>query len=102
MLGVHLMQQWVNLSNPEIEDSLIEVSTMCLFAGIDLNGVWIPDQTRIRTGEFYPRFLRGDWLIWWKPPRHIAAPKLSKRSGYSSESLNFRRPGCEAGARTTA
>jgi IS5 family transposase len=34
MLRVHLMQQWYDLSDPAMEDALIEVATMRRFAGI--------------------------------------------------------------------
>jgi len=49
MLRVHLMQQWYDLSNPAIEDALIEVPTMRRFAGIDLISDRIPDETTILT-----------------------------------------------------
>ena len=34
MLRVHLMQQWYSLSDPAMEDALIEVPTMLRLAGI--------------------------------------------------------------------
>jgi len=36
MLRIHLLQQWYSLSDPAIEEALIEVPTMRRFAGIDL------------------------------------------------------------------
>ena len=36
MLRIHLMQQWYDLSDPAMEDVLIEVPTMRRFAGINL------------------------------------------------------------------
>ena len=36
MLRIHLMQHWYALSDPAMEDALIEVPTMRRFAGIDL------------------------------------------------------------------
>ena len=36
MLRIHLMQQWYDLSDPAMEDALIEVPTMRRFAGINL------------------------------------------------------------------
>lgn len=36
MLRIHLMQQWYSLSDPAMEDALIELPTMRHFAGIDL------------------------------------------------------------------
>ena len=47
MLRIHLMQQWYDLSDPGMEDALIEVPTMRRFAGIDLISDRIPDETTI-------------------------------------------------------
>jgi len=47
MLRIHLMQQWYSLSDPAMEDTLIEVPTMRRFAGIDLVSERIPDETKI-------------------------------------------------------
>jgi len=47
MLRIHLMQQWYDLSDPAMEDALIEVPTMRRFAGIDLISERIPDETTI-------------------------------------------------------
>jgi transposase, IS5 family len=47
MLRVHLMQQWYDLSDPAMEDALIEVPTMRRFAGIDLISERTPDETTI-------------------------------------------------------
>ena len=42
MLRIHLMQQWHSLSDPAMEDALIEVPTMRCFAGIELISEKIP------------------------------------------------------------
>ena len=47
MLRIHLMQQWFDLSDPAMEDALIEVATMRRFAGIALITDRIPDETTI-------------------------------------------------------
>jgi transposase, IS5 family len=47
MLRVHLLQQWYDLSDPAMEDALIEVPIMRRFAGIDLISERIPDETTI-------------------------------------------------------
>ena len=47
MLRIHLLQQWYDLSDPAMEDALIEVPTMRRFAGIDLISERIPDETTI-------------------------------------------------------
>ena len=41
------MQQWYSLSDPAMQDALIEVPTMRRFAGIDLISDKIPDETAI-------------------------------------------------------
>jgi IS5 family transposase len=47
MLRIHLMQQWYSLSDPAMEDALIEVPIMRRFAGIDMISDRIPDETTI-------------------------------------------------------
>jgi IS5 family transposase len=49
MLRIHLLQQWYGLSDPAMEDALIEVPTMRRFAGIDMISDRIPDETTILT-----------------------------------------------------
>ena len=44
MLRIHLLQQWYSLSDPAMEEALIEVPTMRRFAGIDLICDRIPDR----------------------------------------------------------
>jgi IS5 family transposase len=47
MLRFHLLQQWYDLSDPAMEDALIEVLTMLRFAGIDMISDRISDETTI-------------------------------------------------------
>ena len=49
MLRIHLLQQWYSLSDPAMEEALIEVPTMRRFAGIDMITDRIPDETTILT-----------------------------------------------------
>lgn len=49
MLRIHLLQQWYDLSDPAMQDALIEVPSMRRFAGIDMISDWIPDETTILT-----------------------------------------------------
>ena len=49
MLQIQLLQQWYSLSDPAMEEDLIEVLTMRRFAGIDLISDRIPDETTILT-----------------------------------------------------
>jgi IS5 family transposase len=45
MLRIHLMHLWYSLGEPAMEEALIELPTMRLFAGIDLISERIPDET---------------------------------------------------------
>ena len=47
MLRIHLLQQWYSLSDPAMEEALIEVPTMRRFAGIELISDRIRDETMI-------------------------------------------------------
>jgi IS5 family transposase len=47
MLRIHLLLQWYDLSDPAMEDALIEVATMRRFAGIDPITDRIPDEITI-------------------------------------------------------
>ena len=47
MLRIHLMQQWYSLSDPAMENTLIEVATIRRFAEIDLISDRIADETTI-------------------------------------------------------
>ena len=47
MLRIHLMQQWYRLSDPVMEDALIEVAAIRRIAGIELISDRIPDETMI-------------------------------------------------------
>jgi transposase, IS5 family len=49
ILRIHLLQQWYSLSDPAMEEALIEVPTMRRFAGIELISDPIPDETTILT-----------------------------------------------------
>src|SRR6202790_2083419 len=47
MLRIYFMQTWFNLSDPQAEDSLYDIESMRRFAGIELMGHDIPDETTI-------------------------------------------------------
>jgi IS5 family transposase len=47
MLRIYFMQQWFNLSDPAMEDSLYDSESMRRFAGIDLTVDLVPDETTI-------------------------------------------------------
>jgi transposase, IS5 family len=47
MLRIHLLQQWYSLSNPAMEEALIEMPTMRRFSRIELISDRIPDEITI-------------------------------------------------------
>jgi len=47
MLRIYFMQNWFNLSDPQAEDSLYDIESMRRFAGIELLGHEIPDESTI-------------------------------------------------------
>jgi hypothetical protein len=47
MLRIYCMQQWFNLSDPAMEDTLYDSESMRRFAGIELSEDAIPDETAI-------------------------------------------------------
>jgi len=47
MLRIYCMQQWFQLSDPAMEDALYDSMSMQRFAGIDLSGDTVPDETTI-------------------------------------------------------
>jgi IS5 family transposase len=64
MLRIQLMQQWYSLSNPAMEETLIEVPSMRRFAGIDLLSDRIPDETTILTfRHLLERYELGDQIF---------------------------------------
>jgi transposase, IS5 family len=47
MLRIYLLQQWYNLSDPQAEEAMYDISSMRAFAGIDLGREPAPDETTI-------------------------------------------------------
>jgi transposase, IS5 family len=47
MLRVYFLQQWFNLSDPQMEDSLYDSESMRRFAGVELGETAIPDESTI-------------------------------------------------------
>lgn len=47
MLRMHCLQQWFNLSDPDVEEALYDSSAMRQFVGIDLGRESVPDGTTI-------------------------------------------------------
>jgi len=81
MLRIHLLQQWYSLSDPAMEEALIEVPTMRRFAGIDLISDRIPDETTILT---FRHLLEKHGLgeqIFETVNAHLSARGMSMRQG---------------------
>jgi IS5 family transposase len=47
MLRIHFLQQWFNLSDPSVEESLYDILPMRTFAKIDLGTTDVPDETTV-------------------------------------------------------
>jgi len=47
MLRIYFLQQWYALSDPGAEEALYDIQSMRQFAGLDLGGDAIPDETAI-------------------------------------------------------
>jgi hypothetical protein len=83
MLRVHLLQQWYSLSDPAMEEALIEVPTMRRFGGIELISDRIPDrgaqlhqEQRGEAGSRDAPDQEGQPVVF----RHVAAGPRSGRS----------------------
>jgi IS5 family transposase len=81
MLRIHLLQQWSSLSDPAMEEALIEVPTMRRFAGIELISDRIPDETKILT---FRHLLEKHGLgeqIFETVKAHLSARGMTMRQG---------------------
>ncbi|MFM1798911.1 MAG: hypothetical protein RLZZ117_1189 [Cyanobacteriota bacterium] len=81
MLRIHLMQHWSSLSDPAMEDALIEVPSMRRFAGIDLISERILAETTILT--FRRRLERHDLgqQIFETVKAHLKARGMAMKQG---------------------
>jgi IS5 family transposase len=75
MLRVHLLQQWYALSDPAMEEDLIEVPTMCHFVGIELGEqihcfaedfVYETVKAHLHARGMTMRQLPNNQATWWK------------------------------------
>jgi IS5 family transposase len=81
MLLIHLLQQWYSLSDPAMEDALIEVPTMRRFAGIDLISDRIQDETTILTfRHLLEKYELGE-QIFESVNAHLSARGMTMRQG---------------------
>ena len=94
MLRIHLLQQWYSLSDPAMEEALIEVPTMRRFAGIELISDRIPDETTILT------FLPGVNYVGGRLPNCRRAPSATcwRSTSWASRSLTPSRRSWPLGA----
>jgi hypothetical protein len=75
MLRINLLQKWDGLSEPSMDDALIEVPTMRRFAGIKLISDRIPDETTILTPGIRP-FLRSRLIRPGMEPERRRHPRV--------------------------
>jgi len=81
MLRIHLLQQWYSLSDPAMEEALIEVPTMRRFAGIDLISDRIPDETTILTFRHLLEKHELGEQIFETVKAHLSARGMTMRQG---------------------
>ena len=81
MLRIHLLQQWYSLSDPAMEEALIEVPTMRRFAGIELISDRIPDETTILTFRHLLEKHELGEQIFETVKAHLSARGMTMRQG---------------------
>jgi transposase, IS5 family len=92
MLRVHLLQQWYSLSDPAMEEALIEVPTLRRFAGIELISDWIPDETAILSfRDLLEKHELGE-QIFETVKAHLSARGMTMRQGMFVEATLIAPP----------
>ena len=81
MLRIHLLQQWYCLSDPAMEEALIEVPTMRRFAGIAMPTDRIPDETTILTFRHLLKKYRLGEQIFETVQAHLSSRGMTMRQG---------------------
>ena len=81
MLRIHLLQQWYSLSDPAMEEALIEVPTMRRFAGIELISDRIPDETTILAFRHLLEKHELGEQIFETVKAHLSAQGMTMRQG---------------------
>ncbi|MBD1193442.1 IS5 family transposase [Vulcanococcus sp. Clear-D1] len=81
MLTIHLLQQWYSLSDPAMEEALIEVPTMRRFAGIELISDRIPDETTILTFRHLLEKHKLGEQVFETVKAHLSARGMTMRQG---------------------
>jgi len=109
MLRIHLLQQWYSLSDPAMEEALIEVPTMRRFAGIELISDRIPDETTILTFRHLLEKHELGEQISETVKTHLSARGMTMRQGTivdatliaaPSSTSTSAKPECAGGERT--
>jgi IS5 family transposase len=81
MLWVHLLRQWHSLRDTAMKEALSEVSTMPRFAGIELIGDRIPDETTILIfRHLLEKYKLGEQLF-ETVKAHLSARGMTMRQG---------------------
>jgi hypothetical protein len=81
MLRIYFLQQWFNLSDPSMEETLYDSESMRRFAGIELGQDEVPDETTILN---FRHLLERHGLtrkLFAKVQEHLQQQGLSLRSG---------------------
>jgi IS5 family transposase len=81
MLRIHLLQQWYSLSDPAMEEAVIDVPIMLRFAGIELISDWIPDETTILTFRHLLEKHELGEQIFVTVKAHLSARGMTMRQG---------------------
>ena len=81
ILRIHLLQQVCSISDPVMEDALIEVAIMCRFAGIDLISDRIPDETTILSFMHLPEKHDLGQQIFMAVKGHLSASGITMGQG---------------------
>lgn len=79
MLRIYFMQQWYNLSDPAMEDSLYDVESMRRFAGVSLDD--IPDETTICKFRHFLRQHGLPQVLFDRTAQHLSERGLLMREG---------------------
>src|SRR5437660_10627955 len=81
MLRIYFLQQWFNLSDPAVEETLYDSSAMRRFVGIDLGREAVPDETTVcRFRHLLEEHDLGQQLF-DEVQRHLAANGLKVATG---------------------
>src|ERR1700685_4083184 len=72
MLRIYFLQQWFNLADPAVEEALYDSATLRQFAGIDLGGEPVPDETTVCN---FRHLLEKHKLRSWEPSTCICKLK---------------------------